>query len=404
MSRIYTILISLFLFIVLFWTHDPLKAALSPSMIQVYSVNDIGSAANPFQNVMPLTAAGGNIFFDSSSTPTYIIPLDTGGQPYGLFAGGNISGKISFSQKGSGSSATTRIGAGGIEAGGNVVLGTASTVTAGKLINGPISSGGNVSATNYQINGNITAAGTYTGSNTVSGTVTTGQAFTPTLNYAAVTQYFNLASTYWKNTAPNVTPIINNTLQTITVNGTTGQNVINLTLSQLNGKQINFSLPDATSSYLVINITDVATSATLNINDINATNFENTNQIIFNTPNIQNLTIMTSALTDIAGFLSPNTNLFFNDPASTVINGSLIANNIFDDPNSISNGGPTVEPMPYPGTPNFNLRLQATKPFIGFAAGEANFAVPEPSTYLIMGSLILGIAIILNLSRARREN
>lgn len=350
--------------------NPPFNEPFDPGLFDTYIVNDIGTSSSPLQGLgIELTGVGGNSYLNSAM---YSVPSSSqvGNQPYQYYINGNAVNNIEAQSNSL-----------GIQVGGNITLNSSELGNSSNIISG----GGNLLGSGSTINGNVTLAGSNLSSNTINGTLKTGQPFTPLLNYAGVNQYFTAASNYWKSLPTNITPTVQNG-NTLLFNlaGTNNQYIYNTTLSQLNSFAVN-TANTGTGSYLIINITDVASNATLTLTNPTIGSHE---QTIFNTPGIQNLTVDISAPGTssgaIGGFLSPNTNLTINGSFNNPKDLSIVASSVLIA-ESLNGNSFILDNRDASG--NFN-------PFPGFLAQENNFLTPEPSTFILLGSLLAGTVFL----------
>jgi|694.fasta_scaffold08205_10 hypothetical protein len=320
------------------------------SLFQLYAINNIGSSSSFLDATggnTPLMGAGGSIFTNGSS-----FPNNLGGEPYAMYAGGAVNAQ-NFVR------ATGYSGNNAIEAGGNIIL-TNSNIT------GTVHGGGNLQLTGTTLNQGAGIAGNASligGSNVIHGTIVANQPFTPTVNLSQISNYFIRASNFWASQPNNLTITPGTTF-----NLNPGLNVATLTLAQINSGQLNIgTIPSG--SFLVINVSDVASSGTLNLTSFSSNGVNE----IFNVPNVTNLTynIAGSSANGI-GILAPNSTLTIAANLGQVISGNIIGLNILGS----------------------NFSSANTSPFAGFQADENIFLVPEPSVYLMLGSLLLPLALI----------
>ncbi len=308
-------------------------AAFDPWLYNVYQTGSIGSVNNPYgSDFQGIAGAANNAYFQNFSLNA--LGVSTG---YSLYTGGNVgvnSGSINN---------------GGINAGGNLHLNSTSVF-------GQVDAGGNLSGNGGQIHGNVKLGGVNTSSITVSGSVSTGQPFTPAVDFAKTNQYFQGASSYWGGLAPTA----NWTTQygLITVDALhAGTNVVNLTTADINSAY-GIALTGANSAYVIFNITD-AGAATLHSPVFNLSGGMTLSDILFNLPNNTQLTLNGGTFSNIMAVGSTIT--FPNG----LVTGNLISNNLY-------------------GAGQVNLGY-----FVGFQHDQSHWVTtPEPGTYFLLGSLL----------------
>lgn len=311
----------------------------NPYDFNVYATQNIGSSSSYYgSDFEGIAGAGGSVYFTGFSlnaTGTY-----SPSQPYSLFTGGSVN------------FASGSVNNGGITAGGNVNLNSTT-------VNGPISSGGNLQGGTGQVNGNVSISGTNTSALTINGTVSTGQAYNPSLNLQNVTNYFKSASTFWGGLSQ--TSSWANSFGQIQVAGLqSGRNIVNLNYSDLAGVY-GIKLSGSSDAFVIFNINGVPSSgANLQFLSLDLSGGITNSDILINLGVANSITINGGSF----NILAPLTDITYNSGA---LNGILVAQNL--------NGSGQVNR----GT------------FDGFAADQGNFntQVPEPSTYVLLGSMLL---------------
>ncbi|MFA6915704.1 MAG: collagen-binding domain-containing protein [Parachlamydiales bacterium] len=318
----------------LLFSFAPVNADFSPWLFNVYAIDSIGTPAQAYgSSIQGIVGAGNNAYFNGAS-----IHSNAGAGPgtaYSLYTGGKAvwtSGNVQN---------------GGIDAGGNVTISSTS-------VNGNISSGGKLTGTSGNISGNVTLAQTNQASPslTISGTLQENTPYTPSINLSAVSAFFQNASSTWAAMSTNVLAV-NNFGQLLVTVLTPGMNFLNLTAAQFNSYWgMNFIGTNA--SNLVINITDTNFSGTLNNLVYSFTGGMTSSNLLVNANSATNILISGQN----ASLLAPNALITF---PSGQVTGNLVANNL-------RGAGSVVS---------------------GSFSGFASIAVPEPSTYLILGSMLL---------------
>lgn len=310
------------------------NADFSPWLFNVYAINNIGTPPQGYgSNIQGIVGAGGNAYFSGASLHT-----NAGAGPgtaYSLYTGGNTTWTSGNVQNG------------GIAAGGNVTINNTS-------VGGGVTGGGNLSGSSGSINGNVTLAGNNNANPglTISGTVQQNTPYTSPINLAAVSSFFQNASSTYAAMSTNVTAV-NNFGQLLVSALSPGLNILNLTAAQFNSYWgINFTGTNATN--LVINITDTNYSGTLNNLVYSFNGSMTSSNLLVNANSATNLTISGQN----ASLLAPNATITF--PSGQVI-GNLVAKNL-------TGAGSVVS---------------------GAFAGFASIGVPEPSTYLLLGSMLI---------------
>lgn len=250
---------------------------------------------------------------------------------------------------------------GGLNVSGNLGYNNAS-------VTGNINAAGNLTG-NGAINGNVKLGGTnQAGSSiTVNGTLSQNQTYTSALNNAAVSKYFQNASSFWAGLQSTAT-WSNVYGQIVVSNLQAGRNVVNITLAQLNAAW-GVALTGSSSAFVVFNILD--TSGTLNAVSYSFSGGIGLNNVLFNLPNSTSLSMSGGTY---ASVLAPSATITFNNG---MLQGNLVANNLLGSGSTQSGA------------------------FTGYAADESSFNVvaPEPSTYLMLGSFL---ALTLYIQSKRR--
>lgn len=322
----------------------------NPYSLNVFATQNIGtSGSNYGSDFEGMAGAGGNAYFSGFSlnaTGTY-----SPSQPYSLFTGGNVF-------FGSGS-----VNNGGIEAGGNVNL---SSIT----VNGPISAGGSLQGGNGTVNGNVSVGGANTSALTINGSIATGQAFSPTLNLTDVSNYFKSASSFWGGLAQTANWV--NSFGQIQVSGLqSGRNIVNLNYSDLAGVY-GAKLTGPSDAFVIFNINNVPSGGgNLQFLSLDLSGGITNSDILVNLAVANSLSINGGSFS----VLAPNTDITYGSGA---LNGILVAQNLY-------------------GSGQVNKGT-----FDGFATDQGNFSteVPEPSTYMLLGTMLLVGAVI----QKRRSN
>lgn len=318
---------------------SPLSAdAPNPYDFNVFATQNIGSPSSYYgSDFQGIAGAAGSVYFSG-------FQLNTNGttsasQPYSLFTGGSTnfnSGQIDH---------------GGISSGGSVNLNSTT-------VNGNVSSGGGLSGNGGQINGNVSVAGSNTSSATVNGSVSTGVAYTPTLNLNTVSNYFKSASSFWAGLS-QTSSWANSYGQIQVAALSSGRNIVNLNYSDLAGVY-GIALSGGANSFVVFNINNVpASGANLQYLTLNLSGGITSSDVLINLGLANSITINGGSF----NILAPNTDIQYNSGA---LNGSLVAQNL-NGSGQVNSGG-----------------------FSGYAADQNNFntQVPEPSTYAILGSML----------------
>lgn len=362
-------IIHLFLpMVVLVFSCATLSASITvnPWAFSLYSFNDAGSSGSPL--ALQVTTPGG---------PNGVIGI--GGNVYGIAnAWGNGQSNAAFDvYVGGNATFSGNPNIGSSSAGGSINAVGNLTMTGSSRASGDVVIGGSlfgVSTANIQ--GNATLGGTNQGSVSIGGTLTQNQAYTAPVDFAAYNTYFTQASNYWGGLAQNVTLTgTTNLIGTLA----SGRNIINMTLAQWNSLT-QLSLSGSSSTWLVINITDPTNSASASLDGTvlhpSGAGFQASNTLINYIASTSDLTI-TGGSTLNTNLLAPNANfdVALGTSNMTVQGGNLIAKSI------IGNGTSTA------------LNITSANDFVGFANDQSNFSVPvpEPSTYISLGSMLLGV-------------
>lgn len=337
--------------------------AFDPSIFNVYAIDGIGSASQLYgSDFQGITGSGGDVYFANFSLN--LINNPSPGTGVSLYSGGNVT-----YQGGS-------ISNGGIEASKNVNLSNSS-------VSGDVKSGGNVNLNGGTVQGNVSAAGTVTKNNaTVTGSTNQGQSFVPSVNYGSIASFFKSASTFYKDqsTSSNLN-VTNNYGQLVVSNLSSGLNVLNLTGDQYryysvtgqgqtgvfngtnSGTNHTIKILGPSDAYLVLNVDGVA-MGTFNSLSFDSGSTVALSNFLINLPNATTVTLnggtFGSILAPLASVTFPN----------GLVTGNLIADYLY--------GGGQVN--------------------IGQFTGWGT-AVPEPGTYLLMGSSLLLVAYLMHKRR-----
>lgn len=310
----------------------------NPYDFNVFTTQNIGTSSQYYgSDFEGIAGAGGSAYFTGFSLNA--LGSYNPSQPYSLFTGGSAT-------FGSG-----QVNNGGISAGGNVNL---SSTT----VNGPISSGGSLQGGNGTVNGNVSVSGTNTSSLTINGSVATGQAYTPSLNLADVSNYFKSASSFWGGLSQTASWV--NSFGQIQVSGLqSGRNIVNLNYSDLSGVY-GAKLSGPADAFVIFNISGVPSNGNLQYLSLDLSGGINSSDILINLPVANSISINGGSF----NVLAPLTDITYNSGA---LNGILVAQNLY-------------------GSGQVNLGT-----FTGYAADQNNFntQVPEPSTYVLLGSMLL---------------
>lgn len=314
---------------------SPIQSATTPQPYQlnVYAAGNIGTQAKPYESdFQGSMAAAGNAYFKGFSLndngPLYLYSAYTGGS-FNL-TDGTVKG--------------------GVEAASTVKLSSAT-------VNGNVHSGGSLQGGNGTINGNVTLAGTNTSSLKINGSVATNQAFTPSINFAAYTQYFKNASANWGGMAATAT--VKNVAGQLQVSPlSSGVNIVTLSAAALNNAW-GILLNGPSDAYVVFNIADAINGQTLKDVTFKFSGGMNAADVLYNIMNVSSLNLSGGQYLNI---LAINTNINF---LSGLVTGNLITNNL---------------------TGNGQVNL-------GQFTGFSPVATPEPSTYLLLGSFLFLLAL-----------
>lgn len=306
------------------------KAAdINPFNLNVYSLNNIGTLANPYGSDFQGTAASaGSAFFSGFSLNDLAQPGVVPG--YSFVSGGD------FSIQGS-------INNGGVSAGGNVHAANAS-------IFGNVTAGGNLTGTTGTIYGDVTVSGTNTSAMSITGSTSTGVSYNSPLNFAGINQYL---TNYSSNLASHAdTTSYTNNYGELIINAGVGDNYVTIDAATLNSAW-GVTINGAADSVLYINV------------DGTNANLDSTNwvynglsgaDVLLNYGDATNLNLSGG---NIINLLAPLADTHYS---SGVLTGNLLVGNL--------TGGGQV-----------NL------------GGFNHSVVPEPSSALALlaGSMILGI-------------
>jgi len=310
----------------------------SPSAYEfnVYTSGNIGSSGSGYgSNITGIMGSGGSAYFNGFSG-------HSGSQPslYSVYTNNNFS------------ITSGSINNGGVEAGGNINV-------SGSAVYGNLHGGGNLTGSSGGVSGNVSLQGSNNSSVTIGGTVSTGQAFTPSVNYSATTSYFQNASNYWSNLAP--TASYNNYYGQLQVSGLqSGRNIVNLAYSALQSA-CGISLNGPADAFVIFNITGIPTSGSQALKSVSFSfgGGMNSSNVLYNITNGASL-LLNGGYLSILGI---NSDMTFG---SGNLTGNLIAQNLY--------GAGGVQ----------------TGSFTGFALDQHNFnvAAPEPATYAVLGSIL----------------
>lgn len=312
-----------------------------PWQLNVYTVKDIGKSTGYYGSDFQGSAgAGGNVYFSGFSLNLNNSPTNG---PFSLYTGGNVnfnSGAVEH---------------GGIEAGGNINL---NSIT----VNGNVSGGANLQGGTGTINGNAVLGGVKNNSPglVINGSLTQNHSYTPVMNQATVTNYFQSASSFWGDLTPTATTSTQFGL--IQTQGlTSGRNIVDLSLATINNSY-GVALNAPSDAFVIFNISDTTSPG----NDfMKALSFQLSggialDDILFNITTASTLSLQGGTY---ASLLAPGSDVSFS---SGVLQGNLIAQNLF-------------------GSGQVN-----TGSFTGFSKDQQHFVkVPEPKSWLILSTLIL---------------
>jgi choice-of-anchor A domain-containing protein len=310
-----------------------------PWQMNVYTISGMGNSNSAYSgaSIQGTVGSGGNVYLSS-------VGLNTSGPAatYALYANGNASFVSSSSYNG------------GLSVGGNLNY-TSSATT------GNVQSGGNLTGSSGNIQGNVTLQGTNQagGGLVISGTVAQNQPFTNPLNASAVNSYFQNASSFWGGLSSTAT-WSNVYGQIVVSNLQAGRNIVSLSLANINSAW-GIQLSGPSNAFVVFNITDL--SGTLETVTYNFSGGMGLSNVLFNLTNSTSLSMSGGTY---ASVLAPLSTVTFG---SGMLQGNFVSNNLLGN-GSFQQGS-----------------------FSGFAADQANFAVavPEPHTYLLLGSMLAGV-------------
>jgi hypothetical protein len=234
MQKIKYLLLSLIFFSSITQAFDTLtNTPFDPNLFQYYSIDNLNAGQTD-----GTVGAGENITsLGNTSTTT--------ATPFSIYSGGTVT--LSSNND------TT----GGIEAAGTISANNLS----GTCIQGNINGGANLTMSNTnssQVIGNVKLAGsTNLSPSRISGTLVQNIPYVPTLNLNNATNA----------TAQTVGNVIN-----ITAGTGQAQNIVNLTLSQINGKTLNF-ITQTGNQFFVLNLTNLGnlSSYTISGTEFNGT-------------------------------------------------------------------------------------------------------------------------------------
>jgi len=301
----------------------------------VYSLGNIGSASSPYHSdFQGVAGAGGDVHFAQFSLADVEAPSG-----YALHVGGSA-----------------RLGGGSyygsVEAGGDVQLGSLD-------INGSVFSGGDVS--NFSgglITGDVAAAGSVSLSRqmTVRGSKTSGAAYSPVVDHAAMSEFFRTSSA--DIGALDATAGVTNSWGLLRVSAQSGVNVVEISASALRNAW-GFAISGPEDAVLYVNVPDEIVS-------LNWTGWVyhggiSPDDVLLNMPNARSLGLSSANAVNI---LAPDAQTYFG---AGLVTGSLVVGGL--------RGGGQVNLGGFDHTP-----------------------VPEPATMV----LLLGSGIVIVLKRRRR--
>lgn len=286
----------------------------------VYSLGDIGSSDDTYgSDYQGIAGAAGSVYFSNFS----LNGLDNQSD-YTLHTGGNATLTGSY--------------AGHVESGGNVNLGSVS-------VNGDIYSGSNVS----NFSGGSTTGSIYASGNvnltqqfTPGGSVNPGSVYSPISNHTQISDYFT-------STASQIASLGNTTTVSeqwglLTVNTTTGINVVSLSSAQLNSAW-GFEVNGASDAILLINVT--GENATLNSTNFSYNGGIASSDVLLNFAEATSLDLSGGNTVNI---LAANADVNF---ATGLVTGNLIAKDL-QGSGQVNLGhfahSNTVNPIPEPAT------------------------------------------------------
>lgn len=301
----------------------------------VYTSQNIGNSNSGYgSSISGIVGSGGNAYFNGFSG-------HSGGQPslYSVYANNNFS------------ITSGSINNGGVEAGGNIHI-------SGASVYGNLHGGGNLTGSGG-VYGNVSIKGANNSSLTVSGPVSTGQSYNPSVNYSATTSYFQNASNYWANLSP--TASYNNYYGQLQVTGLqSGRNIVNLSYSALQNAW-GISLNGPANAFVIFNITGIPTTGSQALKSVSFSygGGLNGSNVLYNIVDGVNLQLNGGYLS----ILGINSDITFG---SGNLAGNLIAQNLYGA-GGVQQGS-----------------------FVGFALDQHNFnvAAPEPTTYVLLGSIL----------------
>lgn len=338
-----------------------LNAAITvnPWDFSAFAFQNLGISSNPISGGFDTAASAGGVY-GSNSTNALQIGFNFSQHPsatYGLYANGtaNINGAVTINGGSSGS----------MNVGGSIAV----TTVNGVSFNGNVVAGGNLTGSSITITGNLTLGGTKQSTSTsVSGTTTQNASYTSPLDYLAYKTYFQQASSYWGglsgSTVSGSTP---------TINVGAGRTIINISTSTWSGlSTLTLTGGNSSSSFVIINLTGGGANFTLLPNTLVLAGGQlSKSNVLINYLATSTVTVGSGTNLNLdASILAPSSTVIANSSSFVNIGGNLIANNI---EGAYSVQGPD---------------------FIGFQADQTNFTVPEPSTYLSLGSMLLGILLM----------
>ncbi len=219
------------LIILAFTATQSFASTVNPfSYFNVYSLNDIGSSTIAYHSdFQGIAGAAGSVYFSGFS----LNGMDNQSS-YTLHTGANATLTGSY--------------AGDIEIGGDLNLASVS-------IDGSIHSGGNVANTSGgSATGNVYAQASINLSQqfSVGGSINENSAYTAVVNHNLVSDYFSSTSAQIANL--NNTASVSNEYGKLTINATSGVNVVTLSSQELN-KAWGFDIFGAQNSIVLINVT-----------------------------------------------------------------------------------------------------------------------------------------------------
>lgn len=335
----YLTVFSISLFLLGFHT---LTAAPSdhPWDLSIYSFENLGKDGDAFKygTTYGSVGSGENIFLSGYS-------VDAGNQlatwPQAAFAGGDFSSKNGSVY-------------GDLEVGGNLYLygvGYADTARVG----------GNLVGRNATFSGTAYLGGQNQSNLSITGDVFTNQAYMPTFDHSKAKDVFQAASSYWGSLNPTASWV--NQWGKIQVGDLqSGRNIVDISLDDI-ASAWGIGLTGPADAFVIFNITD----STVTGDDLlKRVSFQlsgglGMEDILFNITNAESLTLQSG---NYASILAPGADL---NLASTSVIGSLVGENIYGSGSA------------------------RDTPFAGYMVDQDHFitSVPEPHTWLILGSLLL---------------